>query len=275
MPPPQYRPLFSFIHYKIYDDDEKQLLASRHPVPQANDPCLGRVNVPEIPVPHTIKALIEAICERERLRLMFEPGKHEWAYGTILFKSADAPLAYRKGDQVDLLSDQRPGHTPQDPVILKVWFLEMQEVIPLFGAWHNSGRTEMDTQRNPLYGLSATSKQRQVFIYYKIYDDDEKQLVKSMKPAADTNDPFVGGVDTSQIPPPHNASRLAEYICAEEGRPFGLDWDTDDAFGGIIFKTLATPDAYKLEESVDLLSDNRPGRAPHEPVILRVWYQGV
>ncbi|KAJ7175261.1 hypothetical protein C8R43DRAFT_1119270 [Mycena crocata] len=161
MPPPQL-PVSTAVQLQcmIYDDDEKQLLASRHPVPQANDPCLGRVNVPEIPIPHTIKALIEAICERERLRLMFEPGKHEWAYGTILFKSADAPLAYRKGDQVDLLSDQRPGHTSQDPVILKVWFQEMQEVIPLFGAWHDSGRTEMDTQRNPLYGLSATSKQR-------------------------------------------------------------------------------------------------------------------
>ncbi|KAJ7159007.1 hypothetical protein C8R43DRAFT_357718 [Mycena crocata] len=263
---PQYRALFCFIYYKIYDDDKHEIRKSLHPVPQADDPCLGRVNVPEIPIPHTARALVKAICERERLRLSFTNAP-DWIHGTTLFKSADTPLAYHENEEVDLLSDQRPGATLQEPVILKVWF---QEILLFTVCPWTPTRTELDKRRNPLYGRSATSQQRQVFIHYKIYDGDEKEMVKSISLGAGTNDPFIGRVDTSQIPPPHTVSALIQYICAEENRKFGFDWDKGDAFGVIVFKTARTPQAYNGEDTVDLLTDHRPGRTPQEPVILKV-----
>lgn len=117
------------VHYKIYDDDKKETRKSRYPVTYADDPCIGRVNVATIPGEHTVGALIVAICKREQLRLTFELDEHEWNYGTILFKSADTPLAYRRdgSEKIDLASDQRPGSTPQEPVILKIWFQGKQK----------------------------------------------------------------------------------------------------------------------------------------------------
>lgn len=168
----------------------------------------------------------------------------------------------------------------------------MQELLPTaFPEWPQSERTEMDTLRNPLYGLSAASQQRRVFsmafnlftscdgwlmkvtVQYKMYNDDQKAMV-ALKSPADTKDPLLGRVDTSQIPLPHTAMKLAEYICAEEGRPFGLDFDTDDAHGALVFGTMSSPEAFRLEDAVDLLSDKRPGRTSEQPVLLKVWYEG-
>ncbi|KAJ7143479.1 hypothetical protein C8R43DRAFT_1198894 [Mycena crocata] len=144
----------------------------------------------------------------------------------------------------------------------------MQEAMPFFGAWPDSGRTELDTQRNPLYLLVPPSSGWCSFNTRS----GEKQMVKSIEPAADTADPFIGRVHP---PSAHRFQTCGIYnnICAEEGRPFGLDRDNDDAFGGIIFKRATTPDAYKLEDTIDILGTNRPARTPQEPVILRVWYR--
>ncbi|KAJ7121882.1 hypothetical protein C8R43DRAFT_959483 [Mycena crocata] len=51
--------------------------------------------------------------------------------------------------EVDLLSNNRPGRTPQEPVILKVWYQELQDVLDYTG-WESGSRSQQETWRNPL-----------------------------------------------------------------------------------------------------------------------------
>jgi hypothetical protein len=54
----------------------------------------------------------------------------------------------------------------------------------------------------------------------------------------------------------------------------GFDWDNDDAYGTMLLRTVKSPKAYNLKDTVDLLGADRPGSTPQEPVLLKVWYEG-
>jgi hypothetical protein len=109
-------------------------------------------------------------------------------------------------------------------------------------------------------------------VYYKLYDDDKKQMTPCR--TANTEGPFVGRVDTCQIPTPHTLGALAKNICEKENRTYGLDWDNDNAGGSMLFKAVNSSEAYDLNGSADLLGAERPGSTPQEPVLLKVWYEG-
>jgi len=112
-------------------------------------------------------------------------------------------------------------------------------------------------------------------VYYKIFDIDNDGLpCESRQPIYPAN-PFIGRIDTSLIPPPHTVSSLVERICKKEGRGFGCDWDNNDAFSTVLFKTISSPEPFKLHDSFPLLSNDRPGSSPLEPVILNVGYKGM
>jgi hypothetical protein len=112
-------------------------------------------------------------------------------------------------------------------------------------------------------------------VYYKIFDIDNDGLpCESRQPIYPAN-PFIGRIDTSLIPPPHTVSSLVERICKKEGRGFGYDWDNDDAFSTVLFKTISSPEPFNLGDSFPLLSNDRPGSSPLEPVILKVGYKGM
>jgi hypothetical protein len=114
-------PILLAVYYKIYDDDKKEMIPSRHPVGYVNDPCIGRVDAARIPTPHRIGALVAQICKRENRRLGLDFDTEE-AYLSMLLRTVDSTEAYRLDDTVDLLGARRPGSTPQEPVLLKVWW---------------------------------------------------------------------------------------------------------------------------------------------------------
>ncbi|KAJ7454354.1 hypothetical protein B0H11DRAFT_1926561 [Mycena galericulata] len=153
-----------------------------------------------------------------------------------------------------------------------------QENRPMGFDWENNDaygtrllRTEnSSTAYNPERppARSVTSHRSPLFIYYKVYDDDKKQMMRSAVGYA--GDPFLGCVDTCQIPTPHTIGAIAQHICKQENRPSGLDWDHDDAHGAMLLRTVDSPNAYKLGDAIDLLGADCPGSTPQEPVFLKV-----
>ena len=87
--------------------------------------------------------------------------------------------------------------------------------------------------------------------------------------------PYIGRVDTTLIPQPHTIASLVKRICKQEGKGFGIDWDNEDAFSTILFGTISAPEPFGLNDSVQLLTAQRPGSSPLEPVILKTAYSGV
>ncbi|KAJ7486992.1 hypothetical protein FB451DRAFT_1554124 [Mycena latifolia] len=267
-----------FIHYKIFDADTKETLRSLHPFGYANDPYIGRVDAFQIPTPHTVSALVERICKRENRGFGLDWATED-AYGTVLFKSAATAVPYELDDTIDLLGAGRPGLTPRDPVILQVDYKDFRDVFPQDFAFLGLGGTEspfppvkaQDMRRNPLY----RSQQEPVFVHYKLYDADRKEMITSLHPVEDANDYCVGRVDAAEIPTPHTAGVLIERICERENRPMGVDWDHDDAYGTLLLKRLYGPEQYKMEDTIDLLGDGRPGLTPQDPAILKVWCKDI
>ena len=90
-----------------------------------------------------------------------------------------------------------------------------------------------------------------------------------------SNNPYIGQVDASLIPPPHNVLALIKCICDQEGRGVGLDWDHDDAWGTVLFKSISSPKQYNFTDPLPLLSPDRPGSDPLEPLVLKVSYAGM
>jgi hypothetical protein len=109
-------------------------------------------------------------------------------------------------------------------------------------------------------------------VYYKLFDEEE--LCKIRHPIY-ANNPYIGQVDATLITPPHTVSTLVERICKKENKGFGIDWDSEDAFSTILFKSITSPTQYALEDPLSLLGEDRPGSTPQNPVILKVGYKGM
>lgn len=109
-------------------------------------------------------------------------------------------------------------------------------------------------------------------VYYKLFDENEPC---ELRHPVYSNNPYIGRVDANVIPPPHGVFPLVKCICDKEGKGYGLDWDNDDAFSTVLFKTISSPKPFDLEGSLQLLNDERPGSTPEEPVILKVGYEGM
>jgi len=109
-----------------------------------------------------------------------------------------------------------------------------------------------------------------VFIYYKLFDEEGPCEVRHPIYA---NNPYIGLVDATVISPPHTVSALVEHICKKENKGFGIDWDNEDAFSTILFKTISSLEPYSLNDSISLLGEDRPGSNPQNPVILKVGYK--
>jgi hypothetical protein len=94
-----------------------------------------------------------------------------------------------------------------------------------------------------------------------------------------SNNPYIGRVDANDIPPPHTVSSLVERMCAEEERGFGTvtDWKNNKAYeySTELFETISSPKAFDLQKPLSLLSTDRPGSRPQDPLILKVGYQGM
>lgn len=104
---------------------------------------------------------------------------------------------------------------------------------------------------------------------------DEKGRLNVREPVY-SNNPYIGRLDANNVPPPHTVSSLVEYMCAKEEKGFGIHWDSDDAFSTELFKTISSP-KYNLRdpEPLPLLSPDRPGSRPEDPLVLKVGYKGM
>ncbi|KAJ7312674.1 hypothetical protein DFH08DRAFT_973209 [Mycena albidolilacea] len=242
-----------FIYYKLYDDNMRKMIPCK--VGHANDPCIGRIDACQIPTPYTIGALAEHICSEEGRPIGLH-WDHDAAYGTMLLRTVNSAKDYALDDKVDLLGADRPGSTPEEPVLLKVWY----EVVGSPG-WET------------LPARSVTSHRSPTFIYYKVYDDNKKEMIRCA--VGNTGDPFLGRVDTCQICTPHTIGALAEHISKQENRPIGLNWDHDKAYGAMLLRAVDSPNAYEMDDAVDLLDADRPGSTPQEPVFLKVWCEDL
>ena len=109
-------------------------------------------------------------------------------------------------------------------------------------------------------------------VYYKLFDEEKLSQVRS---PISSDDQYIGRVDTTLIPPPHTIGLLVKRICNQEGKGFGIDWDNDNAFSTILFRTISASEPFDLNDSVQLLTAERPGSSPLEPIILKTAYKGV
>jgi hypothetical protein len=126
-----------------------------------------------------------------------------------------------------------------------------------------------------MYSLARTPKLYQhilLSVYYKVFD--EKGPLPVLGPIY-SNNPYIGRLDANDIPPPHNVASLVQCMCAKEKKGFGVDWDNGDAWKTELFKTISSPLAFDLKESLSLLSTDRPGSRPQDPLILKVVYTGM
>ncbi|KAF8185775.1 hypothetical protein K438DRAFT_1836283 [Mycena galopus ATCC 62051] len=249
-----------YIYYKIWNDDEKEMKPC-HTLPNTPDPFVGRVDAWQVPAPYSISQLAAHIYKQEfnRPLIGFNFDTDE-ACGTMLLRTVNSAEDYKLEDTVDLMGADRPGATPREPLLLKVWHEELQAVLGYSG-W------------DPPVERSVTSHRVPVFIYYKLYDDDKKQIIPCR--TANTEDLCLGRVDTCQIPAPHTLSALVKRICEQENRTYGFDWDHDNAGGTVLFKAVNSAEAYNLKDNVDLLGVERPGSRPQEPVLLKVWHEDL
>jgi len=109
-----------------------------------------------------------------------------------------------------------------------------------------------------------------VFIYYKLFSKEGPHEVRHPIYA---NNPYIGLVDATVIPPPHTVSALVKRICNTENKGSGVDWYNSDALSTELFKTLSSLEPYSLDDSISLLGEDRPGSNPQNPVILKVGYK--
>ena len=105
-----------------------------------------------------------------------------------------------------------------------------------------------------------------LLVYYRMFDENGPLRVNA---PIYTNNSYIGRVDANDIPPPHNVSSLAGRICYMEGRVFSLDENGWKGYVTEVFKTISSPEALNLGERLSLLSADRPGSRPQEPVVVK------
>jgi hypothetical protein len=126
-----------------------------------------------------------------------------------------------------------------------------------------------------IYSPAQTPKSYQhsilLLVYYKIFD--EKGPSKVRDPIY-FNNPYIGRVDANDIPPPHNTSSLVGLICAKERRGFGFD-EYGNAYSTELFEKTSSPTAFNPQETLSVLSTDRPGSRPEDPLVLKVASKGM
>jgi len=107
-----------------------------------------------------------------------------------------------------------------------------------------------------------------VYIYYKVFNLTGP--CKSRHPVTARN-PYISRIDANLVPPPHVVSSLVRCLCNREC-PEGksINWEYTGGYGytTMLFKTITSPEAYRLTDYLSLLSGERPGLTPYEPVII-------
>jgi len=129
--------------------------------------------------------------------------------------------------------------------------------------------------QSSIYSLTRTPKSYQhilLLVYYKMFDI--KGPLKIRNPIY-SNNPYIGRVDANDIPPPHNASSLAGHICAKQKRGFGIDWEYGDAYSTELFEAISSPKAFDQQKPLSLLSTDRPGSRPQDPLLLKIVDKGM
>jgi len=109
----------SLVHYKIFDIDKDEYCEALHPV-YPTDPLIGRIDANIIPPPHTVTALVERICKREKRGFGLDWDNDD-AFSTELFKNTTSLMAYKLSDAFPI-TDKCPGSSPLEPLILKVGY---------------------------------------------------------------------------------------------------------------------------------------------------------
>jgi len=88
-------------------------IKSKKPVDPVQNPYIGRVDATKIPPPHSTFSLIFSILQKETPGVTYLKTVHPEIYRTL---SSAEPCALTS---LSLVSDDRPGSTPQNPVIMK------------------------------------------------------------------------------------------------------------------------------------------------------------
>jgi len=105
------------------------------------------------------------------------------------------------------------------------------------------------------------------YIYYRLFDADGPMNTRHI---IYTNNPSIGRIEAAFIPPPHNAFTLKRLIAGREGH-----WDPEPlplegATILTLYKTISSGSPLEGGEHLDLLSDQRLGSTPKEPVVLTI-----
>ena len=91
------------VHYRVYNP--RGAVKSKNPSDSAN-PWVGRINVDTIPPPHTVASIMRCISKVEDM---------DHCKLSQLWKNSKSEAPLRDG-HVSILTSERPGSTPHDPM---------------------------------------------------------------------------------------------------------------------------------------------------------------
>lgn len=175
-----------YLYYRLYTKDGA--IRSINPI-YANDEFIGRTRSRLITPPHTALSLKNHLCKIEG----FNAGT-----SSTLIESFLNTEAMDASARVPLKGDSGPGLSEDDPMILVV-------------------EPRGDEKRSlPLKqsALPDSVPHEPRYLYYQIYD---KGGAIATKMSFDTDDEFLGRVDTLSVTPPHTVASLGSRIASAEG----------------------------------------------------------
>ena len=223
------------MYYRAYNDCAAVL--SKWPA-GSEDPTVGRISVDCIPPPHTAASIMRCLAKNEE----FEHSKESQLFINI---SSEFPIGE---GHVSILSSNRPGYTPEDPIV----FVNCtpQDV------------GEITVPAGPRYGKNRCHHYRNsshysiISVYYRVYE--EGGAIPSANPVY-SDDSSLGRILPELVAPPATVATLRDCLFSVENisnTPARL------------FMSASSQTPMDDTNSLSIFAYPGPGCTPNEPVAL-------
>lgn len=176
-----------YIYYRLYTTEGP--IRSNNPI-YANNPFISRTLPRLITPPRTASSVKKHICKIEGL---------SGAKSSMLFESLSSPSAAAESSKLAVKEDCGLGFSKDDPIVLVV------------GVEDIKNRKANATQ---LVGLPEALPFEPRYVHYYLYDEEGAMTSKT---AFNTDDSFLGRIDTLSIAPPQTLASLRSQVMKAEG----------------------------------------------------------
>ncbi|KIJ89835.1 hypothetical protein K443DRAFT_687108 [Laccaria amethystina LaAM-08-1] len=220
-----------YLYYRLYTKDGA--IRSINPI-YANNEFIGRTRSRFITPPHTVLSVKNHLCKIE--------GFNAGTSSTLIESFSDAE-AMDASARVLLKGDSGPGLSEDDPMILVV-----------------EPRGDEKRTLSLKQGVLPNSVPHEPrYLYYQIYD---KGGVIATKMSFDTEEEFLGRVDTLSVTPPHTVASLRSRIASAEGVVKSKIQMFKDTDGDALMND---------DDKLSLLAQTYTGCAEDEPIAVVVY----